>query len=106
MGRKVKDDLAELKDRIPGLQQEFTAVREHLGKLGKASAPRRRAVVERSKCTGCGICQEVCPQNAIRITYVANVVPDRCVGCGLCVENCPQGAIRLSGKKATPSKTG
>ena len=96
--------LAEVRRNLFGLHQQVSAAGQRLEKLDTGPANARRAVVDRSKCTGCGICQELCPRGAIRVTYVANVALDRCVGCGACVENCPQGAIRLSGRGATSSE--
>ena len=72
------------------------ATRQTFEKSGDTSAGPGRAVVERSKCTGCGLCQELCPHGAIHMTYIANVAPERCVGCGVCVENCPVEALSLS----------
>jgi len=71
------------------------AARQTLENSGDTSAVAGRAVVQRSKCTGCGLCRELCPHGAIRVTYIANVAPERCVGCGVCVENCPVRALSL-----------
>ncbi len=49
------------------------------------------------KCTGCGICVSVCPQNVFELkdgkSHVAR--PEDCVECMSCVENCPMKAIAL-----------
>ena len=46
-------------------------------------------------CIGCGICEQSCPQGAIRVLNGrARINPARCKSCGLCVEVCPRGAIR------------
>lgn len=45
-------------------------------------------------CNGCGRCETVCREEAIRITDgKAQIVPARCVGCGQCISECPFGAI-------------
>ena len=53
--------------------------------------------VDLDKCTGCGTCVSVCPQNVFEMkngkSHVAR--PEDCVECGSCVENCPVGAIVL-----------
>jgi ferredoxin len=53
------------------------------------------AFINESSCRGCGRCELVCPEEAIRIDQVAVVDTNRCRGCGLCVSECPLGAITL-----------
>jgi len=58
--------------------------------------------VDKSSCTGCGICAENCPQQAIRIiNRKASIDHRRCIDCHICVGVCPQGAI--SGVSAIPA---
>lgn len=58
----------------------------------------------RSRCQGCGLCIEACPQQAISwgIDH-SQVKTDRalCIGCGECVEACSNGARELSGRHYT-----
>ena len=55
------------------------------------------ARVDPEKCTGCGLCVEVCPVEAIRLEGgVAVVDPKACTGCGTCVDECPNGALALA----------
>lgn len=53
--------------------------------------------VELEKCTGCGTCVDVCPNEVFEMvddkSYVAR--PDDCTECEQCVENCPEEAITL-----------
>jgi hypothetical protein len=44
-------------------------------------------------CTACGLCEEVCPFNAIKIDEKAVVNNDACGGCTNCVYNCPNNAM-------------
>lgn len=45
-------------------------------------------------CVGCGICEDVCPNGAIRLVdNLARIDYSRCVSCGLCAEHCPQHLI-------------
>ena len=53
------------------------------------------AVVKEVLCTGCVICQDECPQEAITVDKVAVVTPDLCTECGVCVDACPNDAISL-----------
>ncbi len=45
-------------------------------------------------CTGCGVCVEVCPMNAIKMEDGhAVVLRNVCGNCKICVRVCPEGAI-------------
>ena len=55
------------------------------------------AVVDRSKCTGCRVCEGHCPRKCIsfredglRVTY-----QDACLGCGFCKTACKFGAVSI-----------
>lgn len=61
------------------------------------------------KCTGCGNCADICPNEAIDMVEIAGLEPEpgktnerpqldygRCCFCGLCVDICPPGSLRLS----------
>jgi len=57
-------------------------------------------VVDKRKCTGCGVCQEVCPFNAIEVDVkekVAVVNEALCKGCGVCASSCRSGALNIEG---------
>lgn len=48
------------------------------------------------KCTGCGLCAEVCPHRVIEIEQKAVIKDaDACMECGACSLNCPLDAIRV-----------
>lgn len=55
-----------------------------------------RATVDEAKCSGCRICNNLCPFNAITFhedRMVTSINPALCQGCGTCVAACPAGAI-------------
>lgn len=49
------------------------------------------------KCTGCGMCVEVCPHNVFRLAGKKAVIADKesCMECGACSLNCPAKAIEV-----------
>jgi heterodisulfide reductase subunit A len=56
--------------------------------------------VDVDKCSGCGICIQICPYAAIEKdseTKKARVIEALCKGCGACGATCPQGAITMKG---------
>ena len=49
------------------------------------------------KCTGCGICTDVCPHRVLQIMDgKAQISKDSCMECGACALNCPAGAIEVN----------
>ena len=55
------------------------------------------AQVDKDECTGCGICVETCPVEAIALNDndIAEVDEEACTECGACVDECPSEAISL-----------
>ncbi len=49
-------------------------------------------------CTGCGMCEMVCPHGVFEIEdRKANILDrDGCMECGACANNCPVNAIRVT----------
>ncbi len=49
------------------------------------------------KCTGCGMCLEVCPHDVFELTNKKAVIADKdaCMECGACVNNCAFGALSV-----------
>jgi len=59
-----------------------------------------RASVDETKCSGCRICNDLCPFNAILFhedRMVTEINAALCQGCGTCVAACPAGAISGTG---------
>ena len=56
-------------------------------------------MITKNKCTGCGACAAVCPQNCIemRPDALEQMVPvinrKQCISCGLCEVTCPQNHV-------------
>ncbi len=55
------------------------------------------AIIDSQKCTGCGICDEICPGDIIHLTENKDKAevryPDECWNCGSCRIECPENAI-------------
>lgn len=54
-------------------------------------------------CPGCGICADICPEKAIRMTRdmaYPEPVPGKCVGCLDCFSECPFDAVEVKELKA------
>jgi len=49
------------------------------------------------RCTGCGMCIEVCPHEVFGLLNKKAVIldKDRCMECGACVNNCAFGALSV-----------
>lgn len=60
--------------------------------------------VDAEKCSGCGICEPLCPYGAIDMAAMngadnprAKIEMTQCKGCGVCTTACPSSAIALHG---------
>ena len=77
----------------------------------KEISPRYRGfhINDWEKCTGCGNCADICPNEAITMKEIQEIEPrpgeknerpeidyGRCCFCGLCVDICPTGSLSLS----------
>jgi ferredoxin len=52
-------------------------------------------LIDLRRCTGCGICEELCPTNAVELRGGKATItrPAACTFCSLCETYCPEGAI-------------
>ena len=63
-----------------------------------------QVTIEKDRCKGCELCNEVCPQDVLGMSkelnikgyFFAQVVEgSRCVGCRICAITCPDYAIKV-----------
>lgn len=90
------------KDIPQSVAQGAAAAARVLGRIQQAEIALEpfRASVEEDKCSGCRICNALCPFNAIIFhedRMVTEINPALCQGCGTCVAACPAGAISGTG---------
>ena len=90
-------ELATLKQQAEMLEQQKQQLNQRITQL--ESGRRAMAVIDSEKCTGCGICVDVCPANAIEVNEQAVINTDACAGCAACVSECPNEAIIIAQKK-------
>jgi len=67
------------------------------GTLPLINSTYHLSVIDQEACTGCGICVEWCPTDAIVINEknLAQRDESSCLGCGVCSRFCPEEAISL-----------
>jgi NAD-dependent dihydropyrimidine dehydrogenase PreA subunit len=48
-------------------------------------------------CNGCGVCEDICPVDAIRLDEEGKpyIKYDECWYCGSCEKDCPTAALRM-----------
>lgn len=86
------------KDIPASVAQGAAAAARVVGKIQQKEITMEpiRASIDQDKCSGCRICNNMCPFNAISFIedrMVSEVNPALCQGCGTCVAACPAGAI-------------
>jgi heterodisulfide reductase subunit A len=90
------------KDIPATVAQGAAAAARVLGRIqqGEIALEPIRASVNEEQCSGCRICNNLCPFNAILFhedRMVSEINPALCQGCGTCVAACPAGAISGTG---------
>ena len=83
----------------------ITAVKQLAVAQGRQN-PYQVAKVDESTCVACGLCESVCPYDAIKLVEkkvpfrgmitVASVDPGKCMACGMCTAACRSTSIRLN----------
>ena len=56
--------------------------------------------VREDRCTGCGICADICPEGNISITDGKAVIGELCESCQRCCGFCPEEAVHVPNKPA------
>ena len=83
---------------------QLQALNDRISEIEETNPPKRGgdeesqqgiAVVDPERCTGCGICIDACPEEAISVENIAVIDTIKCTGCGSCADECPNEAISL-----------
>jgi heterodisulfide reductase subunit A len=90
------------KDIPASVSQGAAAAARVIGKIEQKEISMEpiRASIEETKCSGCRICNTLCPFSAILYhadRQVSEINPALCQGCGTCVGACPAKAISGTG---------
>lgn len=113
VGGVSRRDLFFAARREPDPKEEGLSVPAPTPQRGVLLAALPRAVVEHPVaspgCTGCRICEQVCPEDAFGWSGVGGngllwVMPAECTACGLCVQACPEDVLSL--EALTPADSG
>jgi len=88
-------ELQMLRAQAQALSDQLLAVQRRIDQMARGGASALLAVVDADRCTGCGLCQEVCPTGAVSVDKVARIDGSKCTGCGQCVAECPEDALSL-----------
>ncbi len=71
---------------------------KNLDQPGKIVNSSYYTVVIEDNCTGCAVCEQRCPMDAICVEETARIDRDRCIGCGVCITGCEYEALMLMEK--------
>jgi heterodisulfide reductase subunit A len=89
-------------DVTEGISQAYAAASKAAGplRMGFVKAEAINAFVNEDECSGCGICEVLCPFQAIELQdrdgkRVSHINEAICKGCGTCGAACPSGAISM-----------
>jgi heterodisulfide reductase subunit A len=89
-------------DVTEGISQAYAAASKAAGplRMGYVKAEAINAFVNEDECSGCGVCEVLCPFQAIELQprddkKVSHINEAVCKGCGTCGAACPSGAISM-----------
>jgi heterodisulfide reductase subunit A len=89
-------------DVSEGISQAYAAASKAAGplRMGYVKAEAINAFVNEDQCSGCGVCEVLCPFQAIELQprdekKVSHINEAVCKGCGTCGAACPSGAISM-----------
>jgi Na+-translocating ferredoxin:NAD+ oxidoreductase RNF subunit RnfB len=97
-GTASSQEIARLEELAREMERQRDEVEQQVREVesGKKAGPvRLKAVVEEARCTGCGLCLDACPVEAIVLLNDVATIGDDCTACGACVAECPNEALAM-----------
>jgi ferredoxin len=63
--------------------------------MATRSADWTLPLIDQQRCTGCGLCERLCPTKAVEVRGRRALIvrPEACTFCDVCESYCPEGAI-------------
>jgi Pyruvate/2-oxoacid:ferredoxin oxidoreductase delta subunit len=99
--QEMMDQLSAINQKIAEIEATGTSPSKPIEKSDTASDGNSKfrkmtAVIDRQRCMNCGLCIDICPEQAIDMNPIVAIDSIRCTGCGSCMKECPNEAIYLS----------
>ncbi|MBN1961774.1 MAG: 4Fe-4S binding protein [Deltaproteobacteria bacterium] len=95
--QNMKDQLNIITQRIEEIEASRLNQPVSINQSENKGVLKMTAVLDQKRCMNCGLCLDICPEQAISMSSNYTVVIDsrKCTGCGSCIDKCPNKAISL-----------
>ncbi len=89
------ENLIEIKKNENTSELEFNIKNKDFIKVKPIYEPVK-VIFDSKICSGCGICQGICPVDCIKIDNGVGIIDDeKCISCGLCYTVCPRSYLPI-----------